>query len=117
MLKILLVDSYDIVRCGLKALLRSASNFVICGESADGIDAIRKAHELHPDVIITDFRLPSANGIILTRRVLKAHPEQKVLIFASIESQADVRALLRAGVQGLVSRSEPAEEILNALEA
>src|SRR5947209_20594937 len=106
-MNILLVDSYDVVRIGLRAVLRPLSNVTICGEAADGIDAIHKSHQLHPDIIITDFRLPSANAIIVTRRVLRAHPEQKVLVFASTESESAIRSLLRAGIQGLVSRSEP----------
>ena len=117
MTRILLVDSYDVVRCGLKVLLRQAKNLAVCGEAADGIEAVRKSDELRPDIIIADFRLPGANGIILTRRVLKAHPEQKILIFACVESQPAIRDLLRAGIQGLVSRTEPAVEVLNAIEA
>jgi DNA-binding NarL/FixJ family response regulator len=117
MTRILLVDSDDVARCGLRVLLQSLKDVNICGESRDGLDAIRKAYSLRPNIIITDFRLPGANGIILTRRVLKLHPEQKVLVFASIESQVAIRALLVAGIQGLVMRNEPAEEILCALEA
>jgi DNA-binding NarL/FixJ family response regulator len=93
------------------------SDAIICGESRDGLEAIRKSHDLRPNVIISDFRLPSANSIILTRRVLKLHPEQKILIFASIESQPEIRALLAAGIQAFVSRNDPATEILCAIEA
>lgn len=117
MTRILIVDSNEVVRCGLKVLLRSLKDATVCGESKDGLDAIRKSHELRPNIIISDFRLPSANSVILTRRILKLHPEQKILIFASIEVQPEIRALLAAGIQALVSRNDPAEEILCAIEA
>jgi DNA-binding NarL/FixJ family response regulator len=117
MTRILLVDSNEVVRCGLKVLLRSLRDVGICGESKDGLDAIQKSHELKPDIIITDFRLPSANSVIVTRRVLRRHPEQKILVFASIESRSAIRALLIAGVQGLVLRNDPAEEVLFAIES
>lgn len=117
MTRILLVDSNDLVRCGLKVLLRSLRDVSICGESRDGLEAIRKSSDLHPDIIISDFRLPSANSIIVARRVLRSHPEQKMLIFASIESRSAIRELLVAGVQALVMRNDPAAEVLFAIEA
>jgi len=117
MMKILLVDSDSVVRCGLKSVLQPLSDVTICGESSNGISGIRQSHELKPDVVISEFRLPGADGAILTRRILKVHPEQKVLIFDCVESRSDIKRLLLAGIEGLVSKADPLSELVNALDA
>jgi DNA-binding NarL/FixJ family response regulator len=116
-MKILLVDSDAVVRCGLKAVLQPLRNVTICGEVANGVEGIRQSHELKPDVVISEFRLPGADGAILTRRILKVHPEQKILIFDCVESGSDIRRLLLAGIEGLVSKADPVSELVNALDA
>ena len=115
--RILLVDEHEVTRIGLKALLSPLKSVTVCGESGDGIDAIRKAHELNPDIIILDHCISKANGSIVTRRVLKEHPEQKVLIFGITESKNTVRDLLQAGIKGFVSKSDPEMDILCAIDA
>jgi DNA-binding NarL/FixJ family response regulator len=115
--RILLVDEHEVTRIGLKALLSQLKSVTVCGESGDGIDAIRKAHELNPDIMILDHCISKANGSIVTRRVLKEHPEQKVLIFGVTESKNTVRDLLQAGIKGFVSKSDPEMDILCAIEA
>jgi DNA-binding NarL/FixJ family response regulator len=115
--RILLVDDHEVVRSGLRAVLRSLTDVTICGESADGLDAIKSAHQLRPHIVIADPWLPGANGVILTRRILERHPDQRVLIFGLFESDTSVRNLLRAGIKGLVLKTDPAADILDAVEA
>jgi len=115
--RILLVDEHEVTRIGLKALLSPVKSVTVCGESGDGLDAIRKAHELKPDIIILDHCISKANGSIVTRRVLKEHPEQKVLIFGVIESKNTIRDLLQAGIKGFVSKTDPEMDILCAIDA
>ena len=115
--RILLVDEHEVTRVGLKALLSPLKSVIVCGESGDGIDAIRKTNELNPDIIILDHCISKANGSIVTRRVLKEHPERKVLIFGVIESKNTVRELLQAGIKGFVSKSDPEMDLLCAIEA
>jgi DNA-binding NarL/FixJ family response regulator len=97
--------------------LSPLKSVTVCGESGDGIDAIRKAHELNPDIIILDHCISKANGSIVTRRVLKQHPEQKVLIFGVAESKNTIRDLLQAGIKGFVSKADPEMDILCAIDA
>jgi DNA-binding NarL/FixJ family response regulator len=117
MTRILIVDSSDIVRIGLKSAIKPLPYVEICGESSDGLDGIRKAAQLQPHIVISDFRLPMANGAMVARRILREHPKQKVLIFASIESRSVIKNLLLAGIRGLVSRNEPLDEVLCAIDA
>lgn len=115
--RILLVDQHEITRIGLKALLVSLNSVKVCGEADNGIDAIRKAYNLRPNIIILDNFISRANGAIVTRRVLQDNPEQKILIFGVIESEETIRDLIRAGIHGFVSKSAPEIDLLCAIDA
>jgi len=115
--RILLADDHELVRSGLKAVIQSQSDLTICGESDDGIDTIRQAARMKPDIIIADPWLPGANGVILTRRILQHRPKQKILIFATLDSNGPVRDLLQAGVKGVVLKSDGVADILEAIRA
>jgi DNA-binding NarL/FixJ family response regulator len=115
--RILLADDHELVRSGLKTVLRSESDITICGESDDGRDTIRQSALLRPDIIIADPWLPRANGVILTRRILERNPEQKILIFGALDSDATVRALLRSGVQGVVLKTDPTADLVEAIKS
>jgi DNA-binding NarL/FixJ family response regulator len=117
MSRILLADRLEVVRIGLKALLQSLPDVVVCGEAGDGIEAIEKAQQTEPDIIIMDPWMPGANGAIATQRIIKHNARHKVLIFGVVESEPAIRNLLRAGIQGLVSKSDPACHIVSAVEA
>ena len=115
--RILIADVEALVRLGIKAVFQSVKDVVICGEATNGIDAIRKAHELSADIIIADPWLAGANGVILTRRTLERHPEQKVLIFGEPVSDVMVCQLLRAGIKGLLLKTDPAADLIDAIWA
>jgi DNA-binding NarL/FixJ family response regulator len=115
--RILLADDHEVVRSGLKAVLRFERDITICGEASDGMDAIRQANQLRPDIIIADPWLPGANGIVLTAQILERCPKQKILIFGTFESASTLRDLLLAGVKGVVLKTDPAADILGAISA
>jgi two-component system, NarL family, response regulator NreC len=115
--RILLAHSHEIVRLGLRVILEANRNVSICGEAADGLDAIRQAQQLRPDIVIADYNIPKANGFIVSRRILRRRAEQKLLIMDVVESTIVVRRLIRAGVRALISMSEPASVFVNAIDA
>jgi DNA-binding NarL/FixJ family response regulator len=115
--RILLADDHEVVRSGLKAVLQSESDVTICGESEDGTDTIWQANQLKPDIIIADPWLPGANGVVLTQRVLQRRPQQQILIFGTFDSDATVRDLLRVGVKGVVLKTDPVSDIVDAINA
>lgn len=116
-LRVLLADDHGLVRLGARTVFQSLTDVTVCGEATNGIDAIRKAHELSPDMIVADPWLPGANGVILTRRILRRHPTQKVLIFTDLAPDAMVYQLLCAGIKGLVLKTDPTAELINATQA
>ena len=116
-LRVLLADDQELVRLGVRQVFRSLNDVIVCGEATGGIDAIRKAHELNPDIIVADPWLLGSNGVILTKRVLERHPRQKVLIFADFAPDAMVHQLLCAGIKGLVLKTDPTADLVEATAA
>lgn len=114
--RILLADSQVCVRLGITTVLRDVSNMTICGECSDGRDTIEAVEKLRPDIVIADPWLPRANGVILTNRILKAHPAAKVLIFGHVDSPLMIRELLQAGIRGLLFKSDPVADLVYAIQ-
>jgi DNA-binding NarL/FixJ family response regulator len=115
--RILLAHKHEVVRIGIRALLGALKDVTVCGEAADGLEAIERAHQLRPDIVIADLGMPRANGIIVSRRILESYPRQKLLILGLVESKLVVRDLLEAGVCGLISKTDPAVAVVNAVQA
>jgi len=115
--RIFLADNQVWVRVGIREVLRALPDIIICGESSDGRDAIKQAKKLSPDIIITDSWLPGANAPILTRRVLEHNPRQKVMVFGLVDSDSMIRDLLRSGIKGFVLKTDPAADLVYAVEA
>src|SRR4030066_412769 len=95
--RILIVDDHDVVRSGLRALLRSSSSFAIVGEAADGEEAVRRVDELLPDVVMMDISMPKLDGIGATRFIKQQHPDVRVIIPTVYEDEEYVYQILHAG--------------------
>ena len=78
--RILVADDHEVVRKGLVSLLQAQPDWQVCGEAADGREAVEKAQQLKPDVVILDIGMPSLNGLEATRQILKINPQARVLI-------------------------------------
>ena len=81
-LRILIADDHDLMRRGVKALLQSHAGWEICGEAHTGREAVAKAEELKPDVVILDISMPDLNGVDAAKRIRKASPDTEVLILS-----------------------------------
>src|SRR5438046_1668759 len=111
-LRIFVADDHEVVRKGLVSLLQAQPNWSICGEAADGHEAVEKAQRSKPDVVILDVGMPRLNGLEATRQLLKANPEAKVLILTLHESDQMVREVLNAGARGFVLKSDAARDLV-----
>jgi DNA-binding NarL/FixJ family response regulator len=97
--------------------LAGMCDLLVIGEASDGLEAVQKATELKPDLILLDIGLPSLNGIEAARQISKLVPEPKIL-FLTQESSADmVREALNVGAQGYVVKEKAGRELLTAVEA
>jgi DNA-binding NarL/FixJ family response regulator len=111
------VDDYKPFRQFLASSLQNTSCVYVCSEASDGLEAVQKAEELQPDLILLDIGLPNLNGIEVARRIRKVSPGSKVL-FVSQESSTDaVQEALGTGAQGYVVKIDAGSELLEGVNA
>jgi DNA-binding NarL/FixJ family response regulator len=115
--RVLVVEDYEPFRRFICSTLRKRPGLQIVGEIADGLEAVHKAEEMQPDLIVLDIGLPSLNGIDAARRIRKLSPESKIL-FVSQESSGDVvQEALALGALGYVVKAHAGSELLAAVGA
>jgi DNA-binding NarL/FixJ family response regulator len=115
--RILLADDHEIVRQGLRIVLQDRSDWEICGEAANGREAVRKATELEPDVVILDISMPELNGLEATRQIIKAVPKTEVLILTVHDSENLITEILEAGARGYILKSDASKHLIEAIES
>ena len=104
-LRILLADDHEIVRRGLCALLQKHEGWEVIGECSDGRDAVEKAKQLKPDVVILDIGMPNLNGLDATRQLMQHDPNFKVIVLTITDSDQVIREALDAGARGFAQRA------------
>lgn len=115
-LRLLVVDDHAVVRRGVRALLESRPGWEVCGEAVDGQDAIRKAADLKPDIVVLDISLPGLNGLEATSRILKESPESEVLILTMHHSEELAQQVIKAGARGYVLKSDADQSLVAAID-
>jgi DNA-binding NarL/FixJ family response regulator len=118
MTRILLADKHEVVRRGARGLLKAAHpEWRICGEAADGREAVDMSIRLKPDVVVIEPCMPELNGLGATRQIRRALPNTEVLLFAECESGQSVREIVAAGARGVVLKADPGQQLVAAVEA
>ena len=115
--RILIADDHKIVRDGLKALLESEADFEVIGEAGTGQDAIRLIRKLEPDVAVVDIGMPELNGIEVTRKMVSAQPQLKVVALTMHADRRFVAGMLHAGAAAYVLKEAAFEELINAIRS
>ena len=113
---VLLVDDHSLVRRGFRRMLEDDPEIVIVGEASDGNEAVEKASELRPQVVVMDFALPSMNGAVATRLILKAAPETRILMLSMHSEGSYVRTCLDAGARGYLLKNAVDLELIGAVK-
>ena len=116
-LRILLADDHPLVRRGIRTLLGAPSGWQVCGEAANGREALEKVTELKPDILILDLNMPELNGLEVTRRVRKILPQVEILVLTVQDSEQVMRQVLQAGARGYMLKSDAGNELVTAVEA
>ncbi|MCY1145635.1 response regulator transcription factor [Actinoplanes sp. Pm04-4] len=116
MTSVLVADDQILVRAGLAALIRAAPGFEVVGEAADGRQAVELAVRLRPQVVLMDIRMPGADGIAATARIVAAaRPAPRVLVLTTFDLDEYVYAALRAGASGFLLKETPPDRLLAAI--
>lgn len=116
-IRVLVVDDFQAWRRFVCSTLQKNPDVQVVGEASDGLEAVHRAKELQPDLIVLDLGLPTLNGIEAARQIRKLTPESKIL-FLTQESSADViQAALNSGAQGYVLKARAAIDLLPAVKA
>src|SRR5437879_514247 len=115
--RVLLVDDQDLVRAGLRRILRRRDGFDIVGECADGDEVPALLASASIDVIVMDLRMRRVDGIAATRRLRAASEQPPVLVLTTFDDDELLSGALRAGAAGFVLKDSPAEELMRAVRA
>jgi len=115
--RVLIVDDHGVVRTGLRTLLQTEADMAVVGEASGIKDAVRKAIELKPDVVLLDVNLPDGSGIEATRLIKRACPETQILILTVYDDQDTVLKAVQAGAVGYVLKDIPPEYISRAIRS
>lgn len=115
-LRILVADDHEVVRRGVVAMLSAHANWEICGEAVDGRDAVEKAKQLRPDILIVDLGMPNLNGLEAARQISRLDPRQRILILTITDTEQAVSEVLKAGAQGYLLKSDAARDLVTAVE-
>lgn len=116
MARILIVDDSSLVRQRLRELLQQHPNWDVCGEAANGRDAIEKVQELNPDVIVLDFLMPGMDGLQAAREIGRVVPTVPILMFTMHMSRQLMQEARKVGIRGAVAKSD-VTRVIQGLEA
>jgi DNA-binding NarL/FixJ family response regulator len=115
-IKVLVVDDHPVVRKGITSCLARHENLLIVGEAAEGEEALRKARELSPDVVLLDIDMPQMSGLAATELLRKDLPHVKVLILSMHSSSEFVLRIIQAGARGYVLKEANPDDLARAIE-
>jgi DNA-binding NarL/FixJ family response regulator len=114
---VLLVDDHAMVRRGMRDFLELHGDIEVVGEAVDGSDAIERATELHPDIVVMDLMMPVVDGIESTARLKAALPDVEVIAITSFVEEDRVVAAIEAGASGFLLKDAEADELASAIRA
>src|SRR5689334_20020182 len=116
-LKVMIVDDHPVVRKGLQTCLARQDRIKIVGEACDGDEALRKARELAPDIILMDISMPGLNGLAVTELLRMEVPNVKVLILTMHNNREYIFRIIQAGAHGYVSKGAAPDELVRAIQS
>jgi DNA-binding NarL/FixJ family response regulator len=116
-LRILVVDDHEVVRSLLRHLLETEHGWEVCGEAADGDEAVQRSRALHPDVIVMDAVMPGCNGFEATREIIRTTPEIGIVITTLYEYPEILLQAQKAGALGCIGKSKTTRLLIPAVKS
>jgi DNA-binding NarL/FixJ family response regulator len=116
-IRVMVVDDHALHRDGTRQILEAYPDLQVVGDADSGEVALALVNQLHPDVVLLDIRLPGMNGIEVTRRLTRDHPDIRVLMVSAYDEDEYVRGALEAGAAGYLRKTAPGKELVQAVRA
>ena len=116
-INVLLVDDLDLVRTGIKKMLDTVPGIKVIGEANSGEEALVQARKLNPDVVLMDVRMPGIGGYEATRKLIRAHPDIKILVVTICDNDFYPARLMQVGASGYLTKGATMEEMVQAIRA
>jgi len=113
--RVLIADDHPVFRDGLASLLETQDSVEVVATAADGQEAVERATDLRPDVVVMDLQMPRMNGIEATRLLTESLPDTRILVFTMGEEDGTVLAAMRAGARGYLVKGAAQEEVARAI--
>jgi len=117
LITVLIADDHPVFRRGMRDMLGEADDMTVVGEATTGNEAISRARELSPDVVLMDLKMPGLNGVEATRAIVQAAPSVHVLVVTMFEDDSSVFAAMRAGARGYILKDATTDDVLRAIRA
>jgi two-component system nitrate/nitrite response regulator NarL len=114
-IRVLLVDDHVLFRSGVKTLLERSDGFEVVDETGDGLEGIKRARSLKPDVVLLDLNMPGVGGLEAVKAIVEEAPEVRVLMLTVSEDAADLMDALRSGASGYLLKNIEMEELVSAI--
>ena len=114
-MRVIICDDQAIVRDGLELLLKLEKGIDVVGLAQDGVDAVDKVEQFHPDLVLMDLMMPGMNGVEATRRIHLLHPEVKILVLTTFDDDEWVFDAIRAGAAGYLLKDTSREKVIEAI--
>ncbi|MEU9887001.1 response regulator transcription factor [Sphaerisporangium sp. NPDC051011] len=114
-ISVALADDEAMVRVGLRMVLNGEPDIEVVGEASDGVEAVDLVARTRPDVVLMDVRMPRMDGLEASRRLVRDHPDSKVIVLTTFDEDEHVAAALRAGVSGFMLKISPPEHLIEAV--
>jgi PAS domain S-box-containing protein len=116
-IRILIADDHELVRQGLRALLSSRPTWEVCGEAVDGVEAVEKAAQLQPDIVLLDVSMPRMNGLQAAPVIRRESPVSQIVIVSQHDPAQMLPSALKVGARGFVSKSDIGSNLLSTIES
>jgi DNA-binding NarL/FixJ family response regulator len=117
MIRVLIADDQALVRAGLRMILDAQPDLEVVGEAGDGREALQRARELSPDLVLMDIRMPGVDGLEATRRLLGSGSGPKVIVLTTFDTDDYVYEAIRAGASGFLLKSAPPQQLADGVRA
>lgn len=116
-IKILIVDDHEVVRDGISVMMGRQQDFGVVGEAQNGVEAVEKARELQPDLVLMDLRMPQMDGVTAMRQIREENPAIKFIVLTTYDSDEYIFDAIEAGAKGYLLKDASRDELFQAVRA